>query len=114
MNLGNQLSYTVGVEMLAGAANPGNFRDTWSTVENFTGTGFASSGTPNVSDLYQNAPGNPLTTSGNYLGDFTLGNDGSMTFTPSAVPEPGTLAMMGCGLLTLAAVRRLKHGTKAE
>ena len=45
-----------------------------------------------------------------YLGYFTLnlvGNGGSLTFTPAAVPEPSTLGLLGgAGLLLLALGRR--------
>jgi len=105
LNLGSRLSYSIGVASLAGANQPGNFRNTWISVENFTGTGFAASGAPDVSDLYQNEPGNPLTTSGTYLGNFSLGNDGSLTFNP--VPEPNTFALMGAGMFALTFMRRI-------
>jgi hypothetical protein len=59
-----------------------------------------------VSDFYQNDPGNPLTTSATYLGDFSLSSSGVLTFNP--VPEPSTWAMMGSGFLALLAIRRRK------
>ena len=69
----------------------------------------SSGTTATVSDLFQQNP-SPLHNpgAGNYLGNFTLGTDGTMTFTPvSAVPEPSTLAMIGTGMMGLVAFRRL-------
>jgi hypothetical protein len=79
--------------------NPdGNLGQTWSfNMLNYGG---------GVSDLYQNDPGNPLSTPATYLGDFTFNPDGMLTFQP--VPEPSTWAMIGSGFLTLLALRRRK------
>jgi hypothetical protein len=94
---GDPVSYTVGVGSL------GDFRGTWRpNIENLTPTGFAASSTPEVSDLFQQNPG--AANVGSYLGDFQLGNDGGLTFSP--VPEPSTLAMLGAGMMTLVAIRR--------
>jgi hypothetical protein len=90
---------------LQGANHAGDFRGSWSPVENSTGSGFAGGGIPSVSDLYLNAPGNPLTAVGTFQGDFSLGTDGSLNFV--AVPEPGMGLMFGAGLLVLVAVRRI-------
>jgi len=111
LNQSGHISYTVGVSTLQGANHPGDFHGSWSAVENFTGSGFAGSGIPSVSDLYLNTPGNPLTTVGMYQGDFTLGTDGSLTFSP--VPEPGTWMMFGAGLVTLIAIRRMRAQNQA-
>jgi len=47
---------------------------------------------------------------GAYIGVFasaSLSNPGGLAFTGlSAAPEPGTLLMLGCGLVALGAVRR--------
>jgi hypothetical protein len=101
-NGGAQISYTVGV------GPGGDFNGAWrGDIENFTGTGFASSGTPSVSDLYQQNPG--LANFGDYLGNFILGNDGSLTFdSVTPVPEPNTLAMFGAGIMSLFAFRRIR------
>ena len=94
---GDPVSYTVGVGSL------GDFRGTWApSVENLTPTGFAASSTPEISDLFQQNPG--AANVGGYLGDFQLGNDGTLTFTP--VPEPSALGMLGAGMMTLVAIRR--------
>ena len=94
---GDPISYTVGVGPY------GDFNGTVrGVVENYTGTGFAAGGTPSVSDLYQQNPG--TANAGIYLGNFALGTDGSFTFNP--VPEPSTWAMLGAGMMALAAVRR--------
>ena len=90
----NGNSYTIGI----GAA--GNFAGQFpGIVENTTPTGFATGGSPIVSDIYAltpNSGGGP----GDYLGYFTLGTDGNMTFT--TVPEPGCLGLFGAGLALLS------------
>lgn len=111
LNQSGNISYSVGVITLQGANHEGDFRGSWSPVENFTGSGFAGGGIPSVSDLYLNAPGNPLTTSGGYQGDFSLGTDGSLTFIP--VPEPSLGLMFGAGMLVLVAVRRIGDGNRS-
>jgi hypothetical protein len=68
-----------------------------------------SSTSATVSDLFQENP-SPLHNpgAGVYLGSFTLAGDGSsLAFSPSPVPEPTTLAMIGTGLFSLVAFRRL-------
>jgi hypothetical protein len=99
---GDPVSYTIGVGSLS------DFRGTWAPgVENLTPTGFASSSTPEVSDLFQQTPG-----SGNigyYMGDFQLSNDGTLSF--NAVPEPSTWAMFGAGMLLLVSILRRKQAS---
>ena len=102
LNQSGELSYTIGVQVPGSTTQSGNFRNSWVPVENYTGTSFTGT---SVSDLYQNAPGNPLTTVGSYLGNFSLDSSGKFTFNP--VPEPGTWAMLGAGLVGLLAFRRL-------
>lgn len=73
--------------------------------QNFENLSSASAAT--VSDLFQENP-SPLHNpgSGAFLGAFTLSADGtSISF--SAVPEPSTWAMIGTGLVSLVAFRRL-------
>ncbi len=111
LNQSGNISYSVGVTTLQGANHEGDFRGSWSPVENFTGSGFAGGGVPSVSDLYLNAPGNPLSTVGTFQGDFSLGTDGSLTFIP--VPEPGMGLMFGTGMLVLVAVRRMVNGNRS-
>ena len=95
---GDPVSYTIGVGSL------GDFHGTWApSVENLTPAGFAASSTPEISDLFQQNPG--AANVGSYLGDFQLGNNGTLTFVP--VPEPSALAMLGAGMMTLVAVRRI-------
>lgn len=95
----NGTSYTIGV------GPNGNFNSTFpASVENTTPTGFATGGTPVVSDLYELQPGSG---SGTYLGYFTLGTDGNMTFT--TVPEPGVLSLIAAaGCLGGVAIFRRK------
>jgi hypothetical protein len=94
---GSSLSYTIGVGPLS------DFNGTWApSVDNFTGSGFATNGVPSVSDLFEQDPG--AANNGTYLGDFVLGTDGTLTFNP--VPEPTTCALLGGGLLAIIAVRR--------
>ena len=89
----NGTAYTIGI------GSAGNFANTFpGVVENTTPVGFASGGTPIVSDLYEMAPSSSGG-AGDYLGYFTLGTDGNMTFT--TVPEPGCLGLFGGGLVLL-------------
>jgi hypothetical protein len=71
--------------------------------QNFENLSSASAST--VSDLFEQDP-SPLHSpgTGTYLGDFTLGGNGSFSFVPT--PEPSTWAMLGTGLFALLAVRR--------
>lgn len=104
MNNSGNLSYNQGI------ASPlnntiGNIHGNWSqSIEQLTPAGFDSGSTSLVLDLYQYNPG--TANLGQYLGNFSLGADGGLLFTPVAVPEPGTWAMFGSGLLALAATRR--------
>jgi PEP-CTERM motif len=107
LNQGGQISYTVGIQVPGSTAEEGNFRNDWITVENYTGDTFTGT---SVSDLYQNAPGNPLTTTGTYLGNFSLDSSGNFLFNP--VPEPSTYAVFGVGILALFALR--KFGRKSS
>lgn len=71
--------------------------------QNFENLSSASAAT--ISDLFQQNP-SPLHSpgTGTYLGDFTLGGNGSFSFAPA--PEPSTWALLGTGLFALLAVRR--------
>jgi hypothetical protein len=94
-NGGDPASYTT-------ALGPGlDFNGTFE--QNFENLSSASAAT--VSDLFEQDP-SPLHSpgAGTYLGDFTLGGNGSFSFVPT--PEPSTWAMLGTGLLALLAVRR--------
>jgi len=108
-NPGLIVDYAPGVEQVAtslggfstlmnSASEPlaGNLSDTWAFNMLNTGAG--------TSDFYQNNPGNPLSTSANYLGDFSLSPGGVLTFNP--VPEPSSWVMLGGGVLALFAFRR--------
>ena len=88
-NAGGGTSYTKGV----GAA--GNFSGTFpANVENTTPGGFASGGTPIVSDLYSLLPDSGGS-QGDYLGSFIFSPDGSTSF--HTVPEPGSMSLLGAG-----------------
>lgn len=66
-----------------------------------------SSSSATVSDLYQLNPTLPHNSAnGALLGNFTLSADGT-TLSFTAVPEPATWAMLGTGLMSLIAFRRL-------
>jgi hypothetical protein len=84
-------------------ASLGNYGGTFQgNVENSTG----ATGGLTRSDLYEMRPaaGNPNAT---YLGYFELGPSGALTFT--AVPEPGTWAMVGLAGLMPFGVQRFRR-----
>jgi len=102
----NNFNSSPGVSYSLGVGGAGNFSGTFpGNVENTTPLGFAGSGTPIRSDLYQLNPGSG---EGYYMGYFQLNPKGSMLF--SAVPEPSSAALMaaGFGLLTLIQRKRRK------
>lgn len=86
--------------MMTGAYS-GNFQGDWyyNTLNHGAG----------VSDLYQNDPNAVRAT---YLGNFSLNSSGVLSF--SAVPEPSTWAMLGSGVLALAALRRRNQQVKND
>ena len=99
------ISYTVGIG--SGGNFAGNFGSV-NNIENSTGAGFTSSGAALVSELYQLNPsnaGSPATE----LGYFQLNTDGTLLYTPGPVPEPSTWAILGIGLISFLAVRRMKN-----
>ena len=97
---GDPASYTIGVGTF------GDFRGTWAPgIENLTPSGFASSSTPEGSDLFQQNPGAANT--GDFLGRVQLNNNGTLEFFP--VPEPSTWAMFGAGMLLLVSSFRRKQ-----
>jgi len=62
-----------------------------------TGTG----PTDSVLDLYESVPGS-TTTPATYLGDFSLGSNGTLTFdSAAAIPEPSTYSLLGLGAMFL-------------
>ena len=109
MNSSGNLSYALGIQNPLNPSISGNVNRTWSRypVEAITSATFGTDTTPAVLDLYQQNPG--TANSGQFLGSFSLANNGTMTFTPAAVPEPGTFAMFGAGLVALGAVRRFRR-----
>ena len=83
-------------------------------IENTTASSFVSTpGATVASDLYNYAPGTAGTPA-TFEGTFTLNNSGQLTFTPEAVPEPGTLALAAMSALGLAGafVRRNKAAVR--
>lgn len=76
----------------------------------FQSTGYDPDSTATGNVIYEDLYGTPATSAGgdynfNYVGYFTLdmsGSNPSLTFTPSAVPEPGTMSLfVGAGLVAL-------------
>jgi hypothetical protein len=70
-------------------------------VENTFEAGTGPGGT--ALDFYFMQPGSGT---GEYLGQFTLSNTGTVTFTPEGVPEPSTALALAGGALVLASLRR--------
>jgi hypothetical protein len=109
---GQIVDYAPGIELVKtsqGGFSPmmnspfnGDFQGDW--VYNVLNNGVS------LSDLYQSDPGNRNVARANYLGNFGLGSDGTLTFSP--VPEPSTWAMIGSGALALLALRRRNHVAK--
>jgi PEP-CTERM motif len=107
---GTDLSYSQGV------VNPvlgiGNFNYFQVANEAGTAAGFNAGTSPLYLNLYELDPSasnnGPAATQ---LGYFELDPNGSMSFNTgiAPVPEPSTWAMLGSGLLTLVAVRRIKN-----
>ena len=98
---GGDTSYTIGI------GSSGNLQGYFQgDIEGNTLAGFSSGSTPLTEDLYEldtaNA-GNP----GKLVGDFELDPNGTLTFNP--VPEPGTWATFGAGMMLLAAVRKFRR-----
>lgn len=62
-------------------------------------------------DLYQLVPNGSVTkTDGTDLGYFTLANDGVLTFTATAIPEPSTYAaILGAAAMGFVMIRRRKE-----
>ena len=88
------IAYSVGI-------GSGNLAGTFQgSIENTTPSGFESSGSPVISDLYQVKPGSG---SSDFLGYFQLGTDGSLKF--YSVPEPA-VATLVCGALVVLGLRR--------
>jgi hypothetical protein len=106
---GSDLSYTQGIkDPNTGASTFGYF-----PVSNEANTvaGFSSSPNFVAINLYELDPHSGYTTPGTQLGYFELNNDGTFTFNlgVAPVPEPGTWAVLGGGLLALVAARRIKN-----
>jgi hypothetical protein len=95
-NFAGDSSYTKGVTGASAIANLNYFNG---SIENNTANGLPSS-----VDLYELVPSGVGAGSSALLGSFTLGSDGSLTFTP--VPEPSTMALVGLGALCLTVLRR--------
>ena len=60
-------------------------------------------------DLFRMAPGSSLLL-GDYLGTFTIANDGVLSFSTSPVPEPASLTLISALGLMVTRRRRTKAG----
>ncbi len=97
------ISYAKGIQNNLNPSSPANIHGTWARYnpEGTTGASFSSG----VSlDLYQQVPG---AAAGTLLGTFNLDPTGAFTFQPA--PEPTSVALLGGGLLAIAAVRRFNR-----
>jgi hypothetical protein len=54
-------------------------------------------------DFYVSAPGSG---DADFIGQFSINNTGTVTFTPEGVPEPSTAMALGLGALALGCMRR--------
>ncbi len=108
---GTDLSYTKGVlDPNFGLANFGYFG---AVNEANTIPGFNTSPYFVAINLYELDPYSNNTTQppGTQLGYFELDSNGTLTFNQgmAPVPEPGTWAMFGAGMLVLGAIRRFRR-----
>ncbi len=119
------LNLSAGQSATVAQSDPNSF-STWilgtTPPSYFSGTGIdpraATANSMLYEDLYRardGANGNQF----DYLGYFTLDPNGaqSLTFTPSAVPEPSASALVGLGGLLLMRLRRqsrIKNGPKVS
>lgn len=72
------------------------------------GAGSYTGPTNSVLDLYEFQNTSATNLPGTYLGYFSLSSGGLLSFTPGAVPEPSTYALMAIGLGLLFLLQRRK------
>ena len=87
----------------------GNFNNTFQgNVEGKTPAVFSGNDSVRL-DLYQVTPGSG---DAQNLGYFRLNGAGSLTFTATSVPEPGTWALVGLGVFALVGASRRNGGNR--
>jgi hypothetical protein len=113
---GTDLSYSKGIlnsSQLDASGNPvANFQYFPVVNEANTASGFDAGTSPIYLNIYElDASANNNGPAGTQLGYFELDPNGTMTFNPgiAPVPEPGAWSLLGSGLLTLVAIRRMKN-----
>ena len=76
----------------------------------YNSDGSTSAPTSAVLDLYEVAQTSSGTAPGTLLGTFSLAGNGNLTYSPEAVPEPSSYALVGFGALVLVwNLRRRNH-----
>ena len=88
-----------------------NFGAGYATSDlDYNSDGSTSAPTSAVLDLYEVAQTSSGTAPGTLLGTFSLAGNGNLTYSPEAVPEPSSYALVGFGALVLVwNLRRRNH-----
>ncbi len=92
-------SFQPGGENTTGLSAYGYFNDAYGVESNFGNGGVGGT----ALDFYVLQPGSG---NGDFIGQFTISNTGTVTFTPDGVPEPASFLAFGVGTLALASTRR--------
>jgi hypothetical protein len=110
---------TDGTSLTILTSDPSSFNATTSGTGSYGFLGpingsFAASGTTPVTlslDLLQPGTGNTAPGTSTTVGGFSLGSNGTLSYSAAAVPEPSTYALMVGGLLFLWQLNRRKSGS---